>query len=92
MEQKQHGKRTTEESADSSKGSDDEFFCCAMRHLKQVKKQVDNALIENDPDQGVADQGGKSDCEDWTQRVFRNAETPSGPLEISTRKEQSAES
>ena len=61
MKQKQHGKRTTEESADSSKSSDDEFFCCAMRHLRQVKKQVDNALIENDPDQEVADQGGKSD-------------------------------
>ena len=51
MEQKQHGKITTEESADSSKSSDDEFFFCAMRRLKQVKKQVDNAPIENDPDQ-----------------------------------------
>ena len=31
-------KQTTEEDADNSTSSDDEFFCQAVRHLKQVKK------------------------------------------------------
>ena len=36
--QQHHIKRTTEESTDSSTSSDNEFFCQAVRHLKQVKK------------------------------------------------------
>jgi len=36
---KRRVKRTTEgEDADNSASSDDEFFCQALRHLKQVKK------------------------------------------------------
>ena len=51
-----------------------------------------NALTENDPDQEAADQGGESYCADLTQEIFRNAETHSGPVETSTRKEKVAES
>ena len=35
---KRRVKRTTEEDGDNSTSSDDEFFCQAVRHLKQVKK------------------------------------------------------
>ena len=63
--QQRHIKRTTEESPDSSTSSDDEFFCQAVRHLKQVKKiksddkdrtlivKIDNVDVEVEPDSGA---------------------------------------
>ena len=51
-----------------------------------------NALIENDPDREVEDQGGESDSEDWRQEILRNAENHPGPEGTTTREEQLAES
>ena len=65
-EWKKHLKKTTEESAsDSPTSSDDEFFCQAVRHLKQVKKikteeqdktitiQVEDVIVKAEPDSGA---------------------------------------
>ena len=49
-------------------------------------------LIENDPDQEFAYQGGESDSEDWRQEILRNAENHPGPDGTTTREDQLAES
>lgn len=58
-------KRTTEEDADNSTSSDDEFFCQAVRHLKQVKKiktyhesrtvsvKIEDVDVRVEPDSGA---------------------------------------
>ena len=51
-----------------------------------------NALIENDPDREVEEQGGESDSEDWRQEILRNAENHPGPEGAITREDQLAES
>ena len=49
-------------------------------------------LIENDPDQEFAYQGGQSDSEDWRQEILRNAEYHPAPAGTTTRGDQLAES
>lgn len=58
-------KKTTKELADSSISSDDEFFCQAVRHLKQLKKvktvgkdrtltvQIEDVSVKVEPDSGA---------------------------------------
>ena len=63
---KRRRKRTTEEEdADNSTSSDDEFFCQAVRHLKQVKKiktdgedrtvsvKIEDGDVRAEPDSGA---------------------------------------
>ena len=62
---KRRVKRTTEEDSDNSTSSDDEFFCQAVRHLKQVKKiktdgedrtvsvKIEDVDVRAEPDSGA---------------------------------------
>ena len=62
---KRRVKRTTEEDANNSTSSDDEFFCQAVRHLKQVKKiktdgedrtvsvKIEDVDVRAEPDSGA---------------------------------------
>ena len=65
VKQRRHIKRTTKESPDSSTSSDNELFCQAVRHLKQVKKvksddknrtltvKIEDVKVEVEPDSGA---------------------------------------
>ena len=58
---------------------------------KQVSVSLPGCTDRKWPDQEVADQGGESDCGDWRQEFFRNAETHSSPKETTAREEQVVE-
>ena len=63
--QRRQIKRTTEGTADSFTSSDEEFFCQAVRHLKQVKKiqfgdkaktlkvRIEDVDVDIEPDSGA---------------------------------------
>ena len=96
-EWKKHLKKTTEESAsDSPTSSDDEFFCQAVRHLKQVKKikteEQDKTITITDRRcncQGGTRQRSRDQC--YGRASVQSTDTPSQHKPDSDTKQDKAE-